>query len=58
MAGGYLQKFEKSALRAMSTSPRYFVRWYTIKSISLVVAIGAAAYFAGKANGSRKWKAA
>lgn len=46
----YLQKFEQSALRAMDASPHYFARWYTIKSIACVVAIGAAAYYAGKAS--------
>lgn len=33
------------AKKAMTENPDYFVWWYTVKSMALVAAIGAAIYF-------------
>lgn len=56
--GSKLASLEKSwtgnAVRAMNENPRYFVWWYTVKSVGLAAAIGAAAYYAGRARGMRE----
>lgn len=36
------------ARRAITENPDYFVWWYSVKSMALVVAIAAAAYYAGR----------
>jgi hypothetical protein len=43
----------EDARRAITENPDYFVWWYSVKSLALVAAIGAAAYYAGRSSGSR-----
>lgn len=47
-------KWHANAKAAMLRQPDYFVWWYTVKSVGLCVAVGAAAYYAGKAAGMRE----
>lgn len=42
--------FADDARHAITTSPDYFVRWYTIKSIGLGVAFAALAFMIGRAT--------
>lgn len=46
--------FTANAKRAMNQNPNYFVWWYTVKSVGLAVAVGTAAYYAGKSVGIRE----
>lgn len=39
------------AERAVTENPRYFMWWYTAKSLSIVAAVGVAAYYVGKSRG-------
>jgi hypothetical protein len=47
---GMRKRWHAKAKAAMLREPDYFVWWYTVKSVALVAAIGAAAYYAGKAS--------
>lgn len=49
-----LHGWSEDALKAMQDNPDYFVWWYTTKSMALVVAAVAAAYFYGKCRGMQK----
>lgn len=49
-----LDGWSEDAIKAMQDNPTYFVWWYTTKSMALVVAAVAAAYFYGKARGLEK----
>lgn len=42
--------FSEDAKQAMVSSPDYFVWWYTAKSMALVAAVGALAWFGGRAS--------
>jgi hypothetical protein len=46
-------RWHKNAKAAMMRQPDYFVWWYTVKSVGLCVAVGAACYYAGKAAGRK-----
>ena len=46
--------FSDDAKQAMTTSPDYFVWWYTAKSIGLGVVAAYAAYLLGKERGRRE----
>ena len=39
------------AERAVVANPRYFMWWYTAKSLSVVAAVAVAAYYVGKNRG-------
>lgn len=43
-----------NARRAMDSNPTYFVWWYTVKSVGLAAAVGAACYYAGKNRGIKQ----
>ena len=43
--------FSEDASRAVQQNPEYFMAWYTLKSLALVVAIGAVCYYVGKEHG-------
>jgi hypothetical protein len=45
--------FASDARHAIKTSPDYFVRWYTIKSIGLGVVAAALAFMIGRATVKR-----
>ena len=45
-----LGDFASDARLAITTSPDYFVRWYTIKSIGLGVVAAALAFMIGRAT--------
>jgi len=45
-----LASWDSDAQRALTESPGYFMRWYTLKSLGLVVAIAIAAYYVGKSS--------
>jgi hypothetical protein len=49
-----LEGWSEDAIKAMQENPTYSVWWYTAKSMALVVALGAACYFYGKAKGLTK----
>lgn len=40
-----LHGWSEDAQKAMTENPKYFVWWYTAKSLALVGAVGAAIYF-------------
>jgi len=42
--------WSEDARRAITENPDYFVWWYSVKSLALVAAIGAAAYYAGRSS--------
>jgi len=46
--------FSADAKTAILANPDYFVRWYTAKSLALVVAVAGIAYMVGKERGRRK----
>ena len=46
--------FTSNARQAMKRNPDYFVWWYTVKSVGLAVAVGFAAYYAGKTVGMKE----
>ena len=46
-----LASWSASAEQAVSESPRYFMWWYTAKSLAIVAAVGVAAYYVGKDHG-------
>ena len=46
--------FSEDAKTAMAASPDYFVKWYTAKSLALVLALGGVAYLIGKAHGRKE----
>jgi hypothetical protein len=41
----------EDANKAIQVGPKYFLTWYTIKSLALVVAIGALGWYAGREYG-------
>jgi hypothetical protein len=41
------------AKAAMLATPDYFLWWYTAKSLALVAAVAAVAYYVGKEHGRR-----
>jgi hypothetical protein len=45
--------FSNDAKKAMMSSPDYFVWWYTAKSMGLVLAVAALAFYAGKASAAQ-----
>lgn len=45
-----LGSFSTDARTAITTSPDYFVRWYTLKSIGLGVAVGVIGFLLGRAT--------
>lgn len=45
--------FSTDARMAMTTSPDYFVRWYTLKSIGLGLAVGVIGFLIGRATAKR-----
>ena len=48
-----IQGFADDARAAITSSPDYFVRWYTWKSIALGVAVTALGFMIGRAWGRR-----
>lgn len=40
--------------RALRTAPRYWLAWYTVKSLALVAAAGGLAYYVGREHGRRR----
>lgn len=48
-----LGTFSDDARKAITASPDYFVRWYTIKSIGLGVVAAALAFMIGRATVKR-----
>lgn len=40
-----------NAKAAITENPDYFAWWYTVKSVGLAAAVGAACYYAGKSRG-------
>ena len=48
-----LTGFADDARQAITTTPDYFVRWYTIKSIGLCVAVAALTFMMGRASCKR-----
>jgi ElaB/YqjD/DUF883 family membrane-anchored ribosome-binding protein len=48
-----LGSFSTDARQAITTSPDYFVRWYTWKSIGLGVAVGVIGFLLGRATVKR-----
>lgn len=49
-ASNQLRGFESDARTAITTSPDYFVWWYTAKSIGLGVAVGIIGFLIGRAT--------
>ena len=49
-----LNGWTEDAQAAMTANPRYFVWWYTAKSLALVLALGGVAYLIGKAHGRKE----
>lgn len=45
--------FADDARAAITTSPDYFVRWYTLKSIGLGLAVGVIGFLLGRATTKR-----
>lgn len=45
-----LMGFSDDAQQAMQAAPRYFVAWYTLKSIGLCAAVAALAFMIGRAG--------
>ena len=43
--------WSEDAQRAVAENPGYFMRWYTLKSLGLVAAVAATAYYVGKDRG-------
>lgn len=43
-----LGTFSSDAKEAIAANPDYFIWWYTAKSLSLVAAVAALAYYVGK----------
>jgi hypothetical protein len=52
-ASTQLGTFATDAHTAITVAPDYFVRWYTIKSIGLGVAVAALAFMIGRATVKR-----
>jgi hypothetical protein len=48
-----LGSFSTDARQAITVSPDYFVRWYTLKSLGLGVAVGIIGYLLGRATAKR-----
>jgi ElaB/YqjD/DUF883 family membrane-anchored ribosome-binding protein len=48
-----LGSFSADARQAIAASPDYFVRWYTLKSIGLGVAVGVIGFLIGRATVKR-----
>jgi ElaB/YqjD/DUF883 family membrane-anchored ribosome-binding protein len=42
--------FSTDARQAITVSPDYFVRWYTLKSIGLGIAVGVIGFLIGRAT--------
>ena len=49
-----LHGWSDDAQKAMTENPKYFVWWYTAKSLALVGAVGAAIYFYCKWQQAKK----
>lgn len=45
-----LGSFADDAREAIQKAPDYFVKWYTLKSVGLCVAVAALAFVAGRAT--------
>ena len=46
--------WETNAERAIVANPRYFVWWYTAKSLALVAAVAWGAYLLGRSHGRER----
>lgn len=49
-----LGDFSTDARIAIQQAPDYFVRWYTLKSIGLGIAVGVIGFLIGRATAGRK----
>lgn len=52
--GGPVEGWSDDAQKAITENPKYFVWWYTAKSLALVGAIGAAIFFYCKWQQAKK----
>lgn len=49
MVSAQIHGFEENAQHAIQTSPKYFLWWYSAKSIGLGVAVGIIGFLIGRA---------
>lgn len=48
-----LDGFSEDAVKAMTENPKYWLWWYTAKSVGLCVAVAYCAYLIGQRNGRK-----
>lgn len=48
-----MSTWQRDAKQAMTRSPRYFLWWYTVKSIGLAAAVALVAFFMGREAGRK-----